>query len=209
MSTRKNDILRQGLLLDLYRRGLGELLVMHHTDEEVLLGNMVMEKGRLILRDLGMMKQISPSSVGVCWDLGVIGAICNLPGEEWESMSFLGVERCKFPVDLSSTRKGLLASSIGQYDESVLNFKGSIYRGIRLALEAQLLPIVLLYPIKTGEGVPGLAIADLKFASIPINVLVKLNDLVRTSVDNKSGLELLDTDISDDEFHKLFADYLA
>ncbi len=208
MSTRKNEILRQGLLLDLYRRGLGELLVMHHTDREVLLGNIVMEKGRLVLKDLGLMKQISPSSVGVCWDLGIIGAVCNLPKEEWESMSFLGVDHCKFPVDLSSTRKGLLASGVGQYDESVLHFKGSIYRGIKLALEAQLLPIVLLHPIKTDEGVPGLAVADLKFASIPISVLVKLNDLVRTSVDKKSGLELLDTDISDDEFQKLFGDYL-
>ena len=208
MPTRISEILRQGLLLDLYSRGLGELLVMHHTDKEVLLGNIVMDKGKLTLKDLGVMKQISPSSVGVCWDLGIIGAVCNLPGEEWESMSYLGVDHCKFKVDLSSTRQGLLASGVGEYDESILDFKGSIYRGIKLALEAYLLPIVLLYPIKTDENVSGLAVADLKFASIPIDIIVKLNDLVRTSVDKKMGLELLDLDMDDDEFQKLFGGYL-
>ncbi len=208
MPTKKSEILLQGLLLDLYRRGLGELLIMHRTDKQVLLGNIVMDKGKLTLKDQGLMKQISPSSVAVCWDLGIIGAVCNLPGEEWESMSYLGVDHCKFPVDLSSTRQGLLASHLSDYGDRLLDFKGSIYRGIKLALETHLLPIVLLYPIKTDVNVLGFAIADLKFASIPIDIFVKLNDSIRTAVDKKLGLEVLDLDMADDEFQKLFGGYL-
>lgn len=208
MATRKSDILLQGLLLDLYRRGLGELLVMHRTDKHVLLGNIVMDKGKLTLKDTGLMKGVSPASVAACWDLGIIGAICNLANEEWESLSYLGVDHCEFEVDLSSTRRGMLLSAVGQYGDRVLDFKGSVYRGTKLALESHLLPIVLLYPIKTDHQVPGLAVTDLKLASIPLDIIIKLNDSINTSVEKKLAMDVLDLDISDDEFEKLFGGYL-
>lgn len=209
MLDKKGEILLKGLLLDLYRRGLGELLVLHRTDKEVLLGNIIMEKGKLILKDLGLMKNISPLNVGVCWDIGVIGAICNQEGEEWESMSYLGVDHCTFPVDLAKTRRNLLASHVSEYGDKLLDFKGSVYRGIKLALESQFLPIVLLYPIKTKVNVPGLAVTDLRFASIPIDTLAKLNDLIRKSVEKNLTLDFMDIDMDNDEFQKLFGSYLG
>ena len=208
MPIRKSDIVLQGLLLDLYRRGLGELMVMHRTEKEVLVGNIVMDKGKLTLKDLGLMRGVSPASVAACWDLGIVGAICNLANEEWESLSFLGVDHCEFEVDLSTTRRGVLMSAVGQYGDKILDFKGSFYRGSKLALEAHLLPVVLLHPIKTSLGVPGLAVADLKMASIPLDTIVRLNDLVNMSVEKKLAMDVMDLDIPDGEFEKLFGSYL-
>lgn len=199
----------QGLLLDLYRLGLGELLVMHRTDSKVLLGHIVINKGKLILKDLDLMKDITPASVGACWDLGIIGAVCNLPGQEWESMSFLGVDHCKHKVDLSATRRNLFVNISSLHGDKFLSFRGSIYRGIRLALDAELLPIVLLQPVQTKENRPGLAITDLKFASIPIDLFLKLNDMVRTSVEKHLTSNVMDVDLSEEEFQQLFGDYLG
>ena len=56
MAPIKDELSMRGLLLDLYQRGLGELVVLHRTDKQVLLGNMVMEKGDLVLKDSGAMK---------------------------------------------------------------------------------------------------------------------------------------------------------
>jgi hypothetical protein len=203
----KENIL-QGLLLDLYRQGLGELLIMHRTENEVMLGNIVMNKGRLILKDLDLMKNVTPKSVGACWDLGIIGAICNLKNQEWESMSYLGVDHCKFKVDLSNTRRDLFVAVSSEHGDRLLDFKGSIYRGINLALNAELLPVVLLYPIKTIENKRGLAISDLKFASIPVDLIACLNDMVRSSVKRHLTSEMMDLDMSEEEFIKLFHRYL-
>jgi len=208
MPVNKDKNVLQGLLLDLYRLGLGELLVMHRTDSKVMLGNIVMNKGKLVLKDLEMMENVNPRNVGACWDLGIIGAVCNLPGQEWESMTYLGVDHCRHKVDLSATRRNLFINVSSAHGDKFLDFKGSIYRGISLALDAELLPVVLLYPIQTTENRPGLAIADLKFASISLDITVKLNDMVRKSVEHHLISEVMDVDMSEDEFQQLFGRYL-
>jgi hypothetical protein len=205
---RRENLLLKGLLLDLYRIGLGEVIVMHHTDKDVLLGHIVMEKGKILLKDLGLMKNISPTDVAVCWDIGIIGGVCRQSDVEWESLTYLGVDNCSFPVDLSSTRKNLLSAHASEFGEELFNFNGSIYRGMDLALESNLLPIVLLHPIKTYLNVPALAVADLRFSSIPIDILQELNELVRKSIEKKLTLEIVDIDIGDGEFEKLFSSYL-
>lgn len=207
-SKTKNNLLIKGLLIDFYRHGLGELIVMHHTDSEVLVGHVVMEKGKVLLKDLGLMKNVAPKDVAVCWDIGIVGGICKQQGVEWDSLSFLGVDHCSFPVDLSSTRQNLLASNKGAFGDRLFDFNGSVYRGLQAAFESNLLPIVLMQPIKTSLNIPALAVADLRFASIPMDTLHQINELVRKSVERKLTLEFMDLDMDEDEFQNLFGSYL-
>jgi hypothetical protein len=98
-----------------------------------------------------------------------------------------------------------ITSNVG---ESCIVFKGSVYRGFQLLLDANLLPLVLPFPINTDENVVGLAVCDFRFASLPIDVLSKVNDLVRTSVENHLKLSIEEFEMENQEFEKLFGGYL-
>lgn len=195
------------LLRELFDRGLGELPMVQQTADRVLLGNLVMDKGSLLLKDRGLMKGIKPEAVAVCWDLGIIGAVGDVPGNDWASLTYLGADHCKIPVDLSSTRHKLLKGITSVVGENALVFKGSIYRGFKALLDANLLPVVLPFPIETDENIVGLAVCDFRFASLPIDVLLKVNDLVRTSVENQLTLNIEEVEINENEFQELFAGY--
>ena len=202
------DKLPLKLFRDLFERGLGDLPMIQQTVDRVLLGHLVMDKGALLLRDRGLMKGVSAASVATCWDIGVIGAVCDLKGDESASLTFLGADHCKIPVDLSSTRHRLLKGITSPVGESLIVFKGNVYRGFQLLLDANLLPLVLPFPIETNEKVIGLAVCDFRFASVPIDIVSTVNDLVRTLVENhlKSSIEEFDIDHS--EFEKLFGGHL-
>jgi len=202
------DKLPLKLFRDLFDRGLGEMHMLQVAGDRVLLGNLVMDKGALLLRDCGLMKGISPAAVAACWDIGVVGAICDSKGNEWASLTYLGADHCKIPVNLSSTRHRLLKGITSTAGESCIVFKGSVYRGFQLLLDANLLPLVLPFPIHTDENVVGLAVCDFRFASLPIDVVSKVNDLVRTSVENHLKLSIEEFEIDDQEFEKLFSGYL-
>ena len=192
---------------DLFDRGLGELPMLQRTRDRVLVGNLVMDKGELRLRDRGLMHGIKPEAVAVCWDLGIVGAVCDLQGNEWSSLTYLGADHCKIPVDLSATRHRLLKGITSTVGEDAITFKGSVYRGLKLLLDAHLLPLVLPLPIDTDEDVIGLAVCDFRFASLPLEILPKVNELVRTSVDHHLTLGIEEFELSDDEFQELFAGY--
>ena len=202
------DKLPLKLFRDLFSRGLGELLMIQQTPDRVLCGNLVMDKGALMLRDCGLMRGVKPAAVAACWDIGVIGAVCDLQGNEWASLSLLGADHCRIPVNLSSTRHRLLKGITSTVGENALVFKGSVYRGFQLLLDANLLPLVLPFPIETDENVVGLAVCDFRFASLPIDTISKVNDLVRTSVENHLKLSIEEFEMDDGEFEKLFGNYL-
>lgn len=191
----------------LFDRGLGELLMVQRAADRVLVGNLVMDKGSLLLRDGGFMKGVTPEAVAVCWDLGIIGAVCDLQGNDWESLTYLGADHCKIPVDLSSTRHKLLKGITTAVGENAIVFKGSVYRGFKLLLDANLLPLVIPLPIETDEKVIGLAVCDFRFASLPIGVLSAVNNLVRTSVENHLTLGIEEFELNENEFQELFAGY--
>ena len=195
------------LFRDLFDRGLGELQMVQQTADRVLLGNLVMDKGSLMLRDRGLMKGIKPLAVAACWDIGIIGAVCDVQGNDWASLTYLGADHCKIPVDLSSTRHRLLKGITSVVGESAIVFKGSVYRGFQLLLDANLLPLVLPFPIDTDENVIGLAVCDFRFASLPIDILSKVNDLVRSSVEKYLKLGIEEFEINESEFEELFAGY--
>lgn len=197
------------LLEGLYSLGLGELLMLYVTHDKVLLGNLVIEKGKLAIKDRGHLKNVRPAQVAACLDAGIMGALCSLEGCEWQSLTFLGVEHCHVPTgDLSETRTGLLMVTKNQYGDSLMDFKGSVYRGFQLMIDNHFLPIVLCRSLETTQGVPGLAVCDLRLASIPLATVQKVNQAVRASVDRYLTLDVQDLDMGDEEFSQLFGAYL-
>ena len=195
------------LYRELFERGLGELLMLRQKGDRVLLGNLTMDKGALVLRDRGLIGQVSPDDVAPCWDLGIVGAVAYTPNNEWESLTFLGPDRCKIPVDLSSTRHNVLGRTIAATGETLLTFYGSVYRGFKLMLESNLLPLVLPLPLETHEGVRGLAVTDFRFATVPLDTVRKVFFQVNTTIDHFMTLSVQEVDVDQDEFEKLFGKY--
>jgi len=195
----------------MFERGLGELPILRHKDDTVMLGNLVMDKGTLVFRDRGIVDDVSVTNVAPCWDLGIVGAIADVKSNEWESLTFLGPDHCTIPVNLSKTRGNVLGRAIGTTGENLLSFYGSVYRGFKLMLDSNLLPLVLPFPIKTKkkekEKVTGLAVTDFRFATVPIDTLSKANELVRMAVDKHMTLSVEEVNIADEEFDKMFKQF--
>ncbi len=191
----------------LFDRGFGELPLMREKDGKILLGNLVMDKGRLAFKDRGLLQGLPLTNVATCFDLGIIGAIADVSGNEWESLTFLGADRCKIPVDLSSTRHRVLGGISGNTGENLLSFYGSVYRGFQLLLDSNLLPVVLPVRLQTENGLTGLAVADFRFATAPLPVVSKVYDLVRASVDRNLTLSVEEVDINDSDFEAMFGNF--
>lgn len=192
----------------LYARGLGELYVLHTKKDKPIIGQLYFEKGKLTLRDQGLLEGMTLNQLKPCWDSGLLGMVCSAKGQEWESMTFYGLEHCDLPQDLSKTRHGALVAAQNQYGESLINFVGSIYRGYQLMMEHHFLPVVLLKEIKSREGHVGLAISDLRAVPMSIAMIRKLNDIVYKSVEKQLTMEVDDTVVDEKEFEQMFGDYL-
>lgn len=196
------------LMHDLFGRGLGELLIMHHNGQQVMLGNLVMEKGDLVFKDRELLADVAPARVAPCSDIGVVGAICDLSDNEWDSLTYLGPDHCHIRVNLSATRHKLLRSIVNLAGEDLITYRGSVYRGFKVLLDAHLLPVILPVPLETRMGVTGLAVADFRYATVPLETVLKVNDWVRTSVERHVSLTVEDFEITEEEFGSLFGDYL-
>ena len=191
----------------MFLRGLGELPMMRHRGDNVLIGNLTMEKGTLVFRDRGLLQGISFSSVAPCWDLGLVGAVADIPGNPWASLSFLGPDLCTIPVDLSSTRHRVLGRAAAATGESVLTFYGSVYRGFKMMLDYNLLPVLLPLTLETDKGVTGFAVSDFRFATVPLDTVLRVNDAVRAAVDRHLTLSVEEVDVDEQEFERLFGQY--
>lgn len=196
------------LCRDLFARGLGELLMLRQRGAQVMLGNLVMDKGALNFKDRGLLRDVEPDRIATCWDIGITGAICDLRDNDWDSLSYLGPDLCHIPVNLSTTRHRLLRSVVDVAGEDMLTFHGSAYRGFKMLLDAHLLPIVLPLVIATRDGGRGLAVADFRYASVPLEMALAVNDAVRASVERQVCLTVEDFEVSAEEFGSLFSGYL-
>ena len=197
-----------GLIVSLFKQGLGELLVLHVTDKSVCLGNVVMEKGRVLLKDKGYLTGLRPAQLAPCWEGGILGMVAESGGHEWQSLTFYGLERCDLPVDLGKTRHGALVAAQNQYGESLIDFVGSVYRSYRLMLDNHFLPVVLLSEVNSKEGAPGLAVGDLRMVPMDLSVIRNLNDVVRKSVEKRLVLDVEDLEVKAEVFDELFGQYL-
>jgi len=192
----------------LYAQGLGELFVLHTKNDRPLMGQLYFEKGKLTLRDQGLLAGMALSQLKPCWETGLLGLICSSKGKDWESMTFHGLEHCDLPQDLGKTRHGALVAAQNQYGESLIDFVGSVYRGYQLMMEHHFLPVVLLQELSTHEGEIGLAISDLRTVPMSISMIRKLNDIVYKSVEKQLTMAVDDSAMDQDEFEKMFGSYL-
>ena len=196
------------LIHSLFKQGLGEFLVLHVMTENIYLGNISYEKGRLAFKDKGFLTGVKSAQLLPCWRDGILGLICSSTGCEWESLTFCGQEQCDLPVDLSKTRQGAFMNAKNQYGENLMDFIGSVYRGYQLMLDNHYLPVVLLHQVQTRTGESGLAVSDLRTARINLSIIRNVNDIVRGSVEKRLLLDVEDTQVSSKDFEKLFGNYL-
>lgn len=198
----------QELITSLFERGLGELLVLSVSKESVSLGQLTRDKGRLVLKDRGILKgKTLPQQVEPCWDIGVMGAVCHQSGREWESLTFVGADYCVSTEDLSSSRMGMMKAARNQFDENLLDFCGSFYRGYQLMLDSHFLPVVLPHVIELKDGNSGLAVSNLRVAGVPMEALYAVHDYLQNVIEPHLSLEAEDVFVDEDEFSSLFGKY--
>ena len=197
------------LILELFGKGLGELLVLHVRQDDVCMGCVVLEKGKLIVRDQGLLAGFKPAQFAPCMEDGILGMVAASRNQVWESLTFFGLNLCNIPLDLSRTRYGALTAAQDQYGDSLIEFVGSVYRGYQLMLDHHFLPVVLLKEIQSKEGLGGLAVCDLRIVPMDLSVIRRINDVVRKSVEKQLSLEVQDVEVISEEFDKLFPAHVA
>jgi hypothetical protein len=174
-----------------------------------MLGKLVFEKGRMYLKDDGLLSGINADILKPCWDKGLIGMICNPKDKDWESLTFYGLEKCKLPADLESTRHGFLVAAQNQYGDKLIDFSGSVYRGFNLMLENHFLPVVLLTSVTSIRNDTGLAVTDLRTAPMPISLIQTIHGKVSDQIDFKQSMTVQDTSLNSGDFDELFKQYLG
>ncbi|MCK5669255.1 MAG: hypothetical protein KAI15_09230 [Gammaproteobacteria bacterium] len=192
----------------MFEQDLGELLVLHRTDTKVYLGPLVNDKGKISVKDLGLLPNIKVSDADPCFENGFLGCVCHTDGQEWNTLSFHGMELCDLPVSLSSTCHSTLASAGNEYGENLSDFMGNVYSGFKLMLDNQFIPVVLLRNIHTHTGESGMAVTDLRMMSMDVSMIRNLNHVVRESVEKHLSSGVDDVEIHDDQFAELFGDFI-
>jgi len=193
----------------LFKRGLGDVLVLHIADKTPMLGYLTYEKGKLVLKDEKYLAGVKASQLKQCWESGIVGMISDSKDHEWSSLTYYGLEQCDLTVDLNKTRHGALAEAENQYGDNLLAFVGSIYRGYQLMLDNHFLPVVLLRPLRGRNGANGLAVCDLRSAPIPLPVIRIINGDVSKSVERHLVLEVEQITLNAEEFGEMFEEYLS
>ena len=192
----------------MFEQDLGELLVLHRTDTRVYLGPLVLVKGKITVKDAGLLPDIKVSDLDPCFDNGFIGCVSHSEGQEWDSLTFHGMELCDLPVSLSSTAHSTLASAGNEYGENLTDFQGSVYRGFKLMLDNHFIPVLLLRHIQTHTGESGMAVTDLRMMLMEITMIRNLNNVVRETVEEHLTSGVDDVEIQDDQFEELFGDFI-
>jgi hypothetical protein len=195
------------LLEKLCSYGIGKYYILHKSETHVYFGNINFEKGHLAVQDTGVLSDISPALFEPVWNEGLIGMVCHSKSQDWDSLTFYGLEHCDTAPDLSSTRGNSLIAAENEYGDSLIDFEGSIYRGFDLLLENSFLPVILLTPMKSKHDEIGLMVSDMRTAPMNIKILLKLNDMVTQSIQMSKTMKVDDVDMSAEEFKKYFSTY--
>ena len=198
----------KSLLEKLCNYGLGNYLILHKSNKHVYFGNLIFEKGNMGIHDTGLLNDLSPALFAPVWNEGVIGMICQTDKHEWDSLTFYGNEECDVKPDLSSTRNSALVAAENEYDDNLINFAGTAYRGFELMLENSFLPVILLKPEKSKSGELGLVVADLRTVPMKIDLLIKLNEMVVKSIEKYKILNVDDVEMATEDFEKYFGAYM-
>ena len=198
------------IINSLYKKGLGELLMLHAMKGRIYLGRMLYEKERLVIKDQGFLSSLKSDEFIQCWENGIIGAVCYSENQEWESLTFCGLEHCEVSAEdlLSKTGHGGLLAAENEYGEQIIDHFGSVYRGYQLLLSNHFLPIVMMTKIRIKKGEFGLAVSNLRAAPISISIINDVHNVVVKSVEKHLTLDVDDVQIELEQFSTLFGDYL-
>ena len=198
------------IINSLYKKGLGELLILHTKKGRLYLGRMLYDKERLVIKDQRFLSSLKSDELLQCWENGIIGAVCYSENQDWESLTFCGLEQCEVPSEdlLSKTGHGGLLAAESEYGEQIIDYFGSVYRGYQLLLSNHFLPVVLMTKIRTKKGGFGLAVSNLRAAPLSISIINDVHNVVVKSVEKYLTLEVDDVQIESEQFSTLFGDYL-
>ncbi|MCC6202503.1 MAG: hypothetical protein IT494_05815 [Gammaproteobacteria bacterium] len=197
------------MVAKLFLRGLGELLVLHNVGGQALLGQIAVEKNRTVFKDRGFLRGVTPAQVATAVEFGNLGAVADIGGKDWQTLTFLGITRCRIPSDLSATRTGLLRETRSVQGDSLASFEGSWYRGFHLMLEHHFLPVLSMIPLPTAyPGATGLAVCDLKLSTLPLATMQRVHDSIRMAVDQYLTVEVEDLAVDSEDFSTLFGTFL-
>jgi hypothetical protein len=196
------------IIQTLFKRGLGELLVLHAADKNPMLGYLTYTKGKLVIKDEKYLSGIKSSQITPCWESGILGMICDSKNHEWTSLTFYGLNKCDLAFDLGKTRYGALTAAENQYGDNLLAFVGSIYRSYQLMMDNHFLPVVMLKPVRGKDGTCGLAVCDLRAAPLPLSTVRIINGDVSKSVERHLILEVEDVTLNPEQFDEIFENFL-
>ena len=192
----------------LIKRGIGDFLVLHVTNDYVILDNFAFEKGNFVIRDKDLLFGMKPVQFRPCYENGFLGCIYHSEANDWQSLSFNGLEECKLPVDLSETRGNALRLATNQHGDRLCDFVGSAYRGFQLMLDNNFLPVILLKHVQTRSGESGLAVSDLRMVPMQLEIISQLTDSVRKSVEKHLSYTVDDLQMDSGKFREMFGDYV-
>jgi hypothetical protein len=196
------------LLLKLCKYGLGNLYVLHPTKTHVYFGNISFDKGRLSIVDTNLLKSLRADLFEPVAKEGLVGMICRSENQAWESLTFYGLGKCHITPDFSNTRANAIIAAQDQFGETIIDFKGSVYRGLQLLLDHSFLPAIIIHPVKSKDNEFGLAVTDLRTVPLDIKLLIELNDSVVHSIEAYKTLAVDDLDLSESDFHKYFDGFI-
>ena len=196
------------LINSLIERGLGDFLVLHTTEDHVYLGSIAHGKGSFLINDQNLVSGMKPEQFRPCWENGFLGCIYHSEENDWESLSFNGLDECQLSVNLSKPRSNALKRAKDQYGDSLCDFVGSAYRGFNMMLDNNFLPVVLLKHVLTKTGESGLAVSDLRMVPMDLSIYSRLENSAKKSIEKKLFYPVGDLQMDNEKFSELFGDYI-
>jgi hypothetical protein len=195
------------MLIDLlYKHGLGDLLISHVIKGVPTLCNITYDAGELVLRPNSNIKYDNNVKQTDCKG-ELLGVITKADNEEWKGMTFLGLSHCNINIDLDSVYINRIMNIKNQYGDSLIDFKGSIYRAYQLSLDNDILPIISMHALKTKTGKYGLAVNNLSSGGHASNEKTKIYETLNTAIEKKLTYSLDELDLPEDSFADLFGKY--
>ena len=89
-----------------------------------------------------------------------------------------------------------------------MGFVGSVYRGFKLMLDSNLIPVVVLDEVETKNGISGLSVCDLRRASVPLSTIHIAYEYQKLFVERNLTVTVEDCEVDLEEFNELFGTYL-
>ena len=195
------------MLVDLlYKHGLGDLLISHVIKGVPTLCNITYDAGKLVLRPNVHIKYDQNVKQSDCQG-EMLGVITKADNEEWKGMTFLGLSHCDFDMDSNKDYIIRMMNIKNQYGDSLIDFKGSIYRAFQLSLDNDILPIISMHALKTKNGKYGLAVNNLSSGGHASSEKTKIYETLNNAIEKKLTYSLDELDLPEESFADLFGKY--